>query len=325
MCFRNEPVSSGILCAILAAACLLGQNTTLRTTVPLVVVPASVTDKQGHPIYGLTASDFVLTDDGNVRRFHLDVVDEGLAPIALVVLIQTTERCAAALKKIKKVGAAIPEAVVGANGEAAVVSFDDRVTVLENFTSNADAITDVFSDLKASDSGSGRMIDAVGKALDMLHSRPGPRRPTILIIGESKDRGSKTKLSSLLERMQRSGVIIYALTYSSYLTPWTTKASDYSPGAPDFIAGIGDLLRLSKRNTVRALTAETGGRRMGFETKSKLTNDLIALGADIHSRYFLSFTPKAGTAPGFHRLQVSVKNRPDAVVKAREGYWSGVR
>ncbi|HEX7361850.1 MAG TPA: hypothetical protein VF283_15270, partial [Bryobacteraceae bacterium] len=150
MYFRNGPVSSGILCAILASACLLGQNTTLRTTVPLVVVPASVTDNQGHPIYGLTASDFVLTDDGKVRDFHLDVVDEGLAPIALVVLIQTTERCASALKKIKKVGAAIPEAVVGANGEAAVVSFDDRVTVLQNFTSNADAITDVFSDLKAS-------------------------------------------------------------------------------------------------------------------------------------------------------------------------------
>ncbi len=313
---------------MLIAASIYAQNTTIRTTVPLVMVPTSVTDKQGHPIYGLTASDFVLTDGGKPRVVRLDETDSGLAPLALVVLIQTMDVSEAALQKIKKVGAAIPEAVVGANGEAAVIAFDDRVTVLQNFTTNADAITDAFRGLRSSGSSNGRMIDAVEKALDMLASRPGPRRQSILIIGESKDRGSETKLSDLLERMQRSGVTIYALTYSSYLTPWTTKASDYSPpngGSADYVAGIRDLLRLSKQNTVKALTSETGGRQMKFETKSKLTNDLIALGADIHSRYLLSFTPETGATPGFHRLEVKISRHPDAVVKAREGYWSAIR
>lgn len=314
------------ICGIVLAAYLGAQHTTIRTSVPLVVVPTSVTDQRGRPIYGLTASDFVLTDNGNPREFHLDYVDQGLAPIALVVLIQTSDASDAALKKIKKVGAAIPLAVVGANGEAAVITFDSQIKVVQKFTADPDAITDAFSKLKASDSDGGRMIDAVAKALRMLQAQPGTRRPSILIIGESKDRGSETKLSDLLSTMQHSGVTIYALTYSIYLTPWTEKASDYTVnGSPNFLQGISDLLRLAKTNTVEALTSDTGGRRMKFERKSKLMKDLIALGTDIHSRYQLSFVPQAGSAaPSFHKLQITVKGHPGAVVKARDGYWSGV-
>lgn len=294
----------------------------------MVVVPVSVTGKQGHPIYGLTASDFVLTDNGQPRSIHVDDVDSGLAPVALVVLIQRTDVSDAALKKIKEVGAAIPQAVVGANGEAAVIGFDDHITVLQQFTNDPDAITDAFRGLKPSDTNAGRMIDAVGKALELLENLPRPRRPSILIMGESRDRGSETKLSDLLNRIQRSGVTIYGLTYSTYLTPWTTKASDYSPsseGAASYIRGIQDLVRLSEENTVQVLASETGGRQMKFETKSKLTNDLIALGTDIHSRYLLSFTPQTGAAPMLHRLDVKIKSRPKAVIRARADYWSGIR
>lgn len=313
------------ICGLLFALCLHGQNTTIRTTVPLVVVQASVADRQGHPIYGLTASDFVLTDNGVPRTFRLDNVDEGLAPVALVVLIQTSDACDSALKKIKKVGAAIPLAVVGANGKAAIVTFDSQIKAAQPFTADPDAITDVFSKLKASDNSSGRMIDAVEKALDMLDAQRGPHRASILIIGESRDRGSETKLSDLLERMQRSGVTIYALTYSTYLTPFTTKGSDYTVnGGMDYIRGIDDLLRLATKNTAEALTSETGGRQMKFETKSKLMKDLIALGTDIHSRYQLSFVPETGSEPSFHKLEVAIKGHPGAVIKARNGYWSGI-
>jgi hypothetical protein len=76
-----------------------------------------------------------------------------------------------------------------------------------------------------------------------------------------------------------------------------------------------------KQDTGKILTASTGGRTLKFETKSKLENDLIRLGTDIHSRYMLSFTP-ARSEESFHRIIVEVKNRPDLTVRARPGYWS---
>lgn len=311
--------------ASLFALPAIAQQTTIRTTVPLVTVPVSVADRHGRPIDGLTASDFVLMDDGKVRPVRVDVADFGLAPVALVTVIQTSDISLSALAKIRKVGAMIPEAVVGANGEAAVITFDDHVRLVQDFTTSADAISDTFRALKPADNMGGRMIDAVDDALNLLAKRPGPRRANILIIGETRDRGSEEKLDDLIPKIQRTGVTIYSLTYSAYLTPFTIKADEYQP-PPDggLLEGVIEVARLAKRNTLEALTNVTGGRGYRFETKSKLENDLIHLGTELHSRYLISFTPDLDQAPRFHHLEVEVKNDPDAVVRARPGYWSAL-
>ena len=300
-----------------------GQQPTIRTTVPLVTVPVSVADRNG-VVYDLHASDFLLLDDGKPRPVRVDTVDSGLAPVALVTLIQTSDITLSALAKIRKVGVMIPEAVVGANGEAAVLTFDDHIKVAQDFTNDADAISQAFRDLKPADNTGGRMIDAVDKALDMLANRPGSRRANILIIGENKDRGSEEKLADLIPKIQRTGVTIYSLSYSAYLTPFTTKSEDYQPSGGGLLQAISEVARLAKENTVKALTDVTGGQRFRFETKSKLENDLIRLGSEIHNRYLLSFTPDLEQTPRFHHLQLEVKNHPDALIRARPGYWAPV-
>ena len=111
--------------------------------------------------------------------------------------------------------------------------------------------------------------------------------------------------------------------YSAYLTPFTTKGSEYQPPeSGGLLLAITESARLAKANTIQALTAATGGRRLGFETKSKLENDFIALGTDIHSRYMLSFAPEGERAPAFHQLEIQIRDHPDAKVHARPGYWS---
>ncbi|HEY7211268.1 MAG TPA: VWA domain-containing protein [Bryobacteraceae bacterium] len=307
--------------AIVTAFALVAvaQEATIRTKVPLVVLSASVTDKRGHAIDGLEAADFLVLDEGRPRTVRVDTVADGLAPVALVTLVQTTAMSLSALAKIRKVGAMIPGAVLGANGEAAVVTFDDEIKIAQDFTTDAEAIEGAFKNLKPQDSSGGRMIDAVDEALRSLGGRSGARRAYILIIGENKDRGSKEKLSDLLSKLQASGVTVYSLTYSAYLTPFTTRPEDYQPtgGSPSYV----EFARLFKQNTAAALTEATGGRRFGFQTKSKLENDLIALGGDLHGRYLLSFSPALDETPGFHSLQVEIRNRPEAVVHTRSGYW----
>ncbi len=316
--------ATGIALAVCTA---FAQDATIRTTVPLVVVPTSVTDRSGHPVYGLNADDFVVLDNGTERVAHVDTSDGAPPPVALAVVVQTSGVSSAALAKIQKVGAMIPEAVVGESGEAAVLSFDDRVNMVQDFTHDADRIANAFRDLKAVDSDRARMIDAVEKSLDLLAARPEARRRSILIIGETRDRGSESKLQDLIGKTERAGVTIYALNYSAWLTPFTAKPEDYNPpngGMPSYTEAFVALARLGKKNTAQVLTALTGGRRIGFETQSKLEDDLITLGTEIHSRYLISFTPEQERQPNFHKIQIAVKNRPDAVVKARSGYWAAV-
>jgi VWFA-related protein len=282
---------------------------------------------------GLSASDFTVLDNGESRIVHVDESDGQLAPIALVVVVQATDFSWPAIAKLRKAAAMIPEAVIGANGEAAVIAFDKEVRVLQGFTRSPDAIAAALADFKPADAEGAHMIDAVADASEMLATRPGARRSTILLISEARDRGSKHKLSEVVSNMQRSGITIYGLTYSAYATAFTTKSKDYTPPdmveSPDMrdsvpIAGIfSEIAHQAKKNTAATLAQVTGGRVMNFETKSRLENDLIKLGADIHSRYLISFTPKEDAKPSFHKLEIKVRDRPNASVKAREGYWAG--
>lgn len=305
-----------------------GQDTTIRTTVPLVIVPASVTDAHGRSIDGLSADDFVLLDDGVRRKIRVDASDQVIAPLRVVVAIGASDVSQPALLKIRKVGIMIPEAVVGANGEAAVIQYDDEVRVTQDLTRNPDAIKQGFLAVKPSGSKDARMLDAVDKALDMVNSRQGMRHAAILVIGESKDRGSKTKLDALLDKLQRSGTTVYGLSYSAYLTPFTTSASEYQAangGYPeDYLFAIKELARLAKRNAMEALVTTSGGRHLSFETKRTLENDLLALGKEVHSRYYISFSPVETSTPVFHPLKIGIQGNPDAKVHARPGYWTGI-
>ncbi len=306
-------------------------QTTIRTTVPLVIVPVSIADDKGNPIDGLSEDDFLVLDDGKPRKVRVDASDAIIAPLSLVIVIQTSDISQPALLKIRPVGAIIAEAVAGANGEVAVIGYNDQVTVLHKFTRDADQVTDTFEALKPGGDTGGKMIDAIAKAADLLEQRPSEKRPlsrrtAIFVIGESKDRGSEANLADVINRTQKLSTTIYGLSYSAYATAFTTKGSDYEPPNRGFdpLMAITEVARLAKRNTMEALVTATGGQRISFETKHKLENDLFALSKEIHSRYYVSFTPSESEEPVFHRLQITIRNRPAAVVHARPGYWTGL-
>jgi VWFA-related protein len=315
-----------LACAAIAA---LGQTPSIRTNVPLTIIATSVTERSGQPVLGLTAADFTVLDNGVPRQVQVDTVEDMVAPVALVVVVETTGVAGAALAKIQKTGGVISQAVLGDNGEVALVTFDDEGHVVQPFTRDANTIAEAFHGLKLSGSGSGPMVDAIDKALDLLAARSGSQRAAILTISESKDRGgSKTKLSDVVAKFERSGTTLYSLTYSTYATPFTQKADEYQPPNGGMDAGIigyvAELSRLARKNTVEALVRATGGTRLTFTTKAKLERDLLGVGRDIHSRYFLSFTPPQEDKPSFHNVQVKVRDRPELVVRARPGYWAGL-
>jgi VWFA-related protein len=144
-----------LLPPFLFAMCMLAQETTIRTTVPLMTIPVSVTDRNGNPIDGMAATDFVLVDNGKRRQIIVDVIESGISPISLVGVVQTSNMSLAAVEKIKKIGSMIPLAVVGANGNAALVTYAADVQLVQDFTTDAEKISSAFSHLKAADSTAG--------------------------------------------------------------------------------------------------------------------------------------------------------------------------
>ena len=319
--------------SVLAAAALLfpllaqePDNSTIRANVPLVLAPVTVTDKKGNFIDGLSVDDFRLTDDGVAQKIRMDTSDTVLAPVSLMVLIQASGISAPALARIERVGGMIKPLVIGQWGQAAVIEFDDEIRVRTDFTPDSDLISAAFQRTRSRSIRTARLIDAVAEGIRMLDTRSPNNRRVMLILSESRDRGSKGKLNDVIELAQRVGVVVYPATYSVQGSTFLSSPSN-SPSMPggddnvNIVGGIQELARIGKANVADVLAHTTGGRHLSFLTLGSLENVISRAGEEIHSQYLLSFTPTPSGKDGFHQIQVAVPSHPDAVVRVRMGYW----
>ena len=307
-------------------------NSTIHADVPLVLVPVSVTNPKGDFIEGLTPVDFDVLVDGKARPFRLDGVDALNAPVSLVVAVQSSGISAAALAKLQKVGSLFGPMVAGEGGEVAVTTFNCDVKVRQDFTSDPELIVNAFRGLQPGDAMSGRMIDAVVNGIRMLSRRGADRRRVIFVIGETRDRGSKETVEDAVKLAVKRDVTIYALSYSAYAMPFTSRPGDapeakqsLSPSSSlnsaPLIAIFTELARLGKINAADALTVATGGDHESFLTQKTLERTIARIGREIHQEYVVSFPPAKSDAPGFHTIEVKLTGVRRAKARARTGYW----
>jgi len=327
-------LAAAFTCGALACAALLAQDSnknaaatnhdTIRANVHLVLVPVTVTDAKGKIVNGLTAEDFVLYDDGiPQRQLQVDSSDTVLAPVALVIAIQSSGISQPALAKIHKVGGMLQPLISGERGEAAVLSYDAEVRELQDFTRDSSKISGAFESVQGRTIKTGKMLDAVIDGVKMLEKAPESYRRMMLILGESRDRGSKAKLDRAVEAAQRASVTMYPLTYSAAATAWTAKPEDNPslPIDPDYAGAIVEAFRMTTHNDADEFAKWTGGRHLSFNRLEGLQDAIQRLSAEVHSQYLLSFVPRESANKGLHRLIVQVRGHKGALIRARPGYW----
>lgn len=295
-----------------------------RSEAPLVILPIAAYDKSGKLVDNIESNDFVVLDNGQPRPVHVDPIGSYRTKMALVIAIQTSGISQSALLKIDKVGSLIEGYITGEGSETAVLSVDSDIKVLQPFTTDGSRIQDAFESLEPSDSArEAHQLDGIEQAISMLAQRPAEDRRFILTIGETRDRGSKRSFSDVVLGAQQANTTIYTLTYSAYITPFTTKADELAPSDDGGIMLIiPELAHLAKRNIGQALADSTGGRHLSFNTLHTLEGDMVRVGKEVHHQYLISFTPVVDATPAFHSISVKVKSNPSLSVHTRRGYWT---
>ncbi len=325
MAAGTVPVILRIPLLLFFTTVLSAQQPTFKAQSPLVVVPVTVSDKAGSAIYGLTESDFNLSDDGQPKSFHLDPPGEYQPGVSAVIVIQTSGVSGSALLKIKKTGSMINGYITGEGSDAALITAGGEVHVAQDFTANPDAVEAAFRHLETGAPSSGRDLDGVAKALDLFARRDRNRRRVIVLISETRDRGSKAALADVLRRAQQENVAIWTISYSAYVTPFTTSAADWQDEGGDrsfnLLGAITEPARLAKVNMSNALARYTGGRHLSFARLKSLEDDLASIGKEVHTQYLLSFVP-SNEPPAVHSIEIQVKARPEATVRYRPVYWA---
>jgi VWFA-related protein len=339
---------------VASAVALIAQTTeesTIRSTVSNVLAPTIVLDKDGNYVVGLKPYEFKLYDNDKLQEIK---VDEIFAPISLVVAIQADAKAENALPRIQKIATILHSMVAGEQGEVAIVSFDHRIQMLQDFTTDPDKIDQALKKIKPGSSQS-VLTDVVVEATRMLRNRPKDRRKVLLLIAETRDKGSSLKPREALTSLEVSNVMVYSVNMSRLVneltakpplprpdpippaarhvpaggaqTPTTTAQMTGAPGyGIDFAPLITEIMRSVKAvfvdNPVEVFTRYTGGKEYSFVTQRDLERALGEVSREIHNQYLITYNPNNKAEGGFHKIRVEVARR-DLDVRTRDGYWLG--
>jgi len=302
----------------------LSQEPTFHTQSNVVVIPALVKSAKGEVVYGLTAKDFVVEDDGVEQAVRLDEAAEGAA-VSLVVAIQRGRRAHYEFPRIHGLSAMLDPMLEAGLGRVAIVEFDSQVELVQDFSSDSERIAGNLKGLQAGDDGAA-ILDAVDFSVKLLEKAPRERKRVLLLISETRDHGSHAaKVDDVVAEIGQSNTAVYALAFS----PSRSNVLDTMRGnnLDEMHEGVNFLdlgYRLSqamRKNTPEAVASMTGGEYESFATGKGFDARMIDFTNHVHSRYLLSIEPKSPRA-GLHRIRVRLRNQADRVVLARNSYWA---
>src|SRR5262250_1644697 len=330
----------------------------IKAKVVLVNAPVTVRDSTGQIFTRLDAKDFQLTDHVVLQTIsHFDV---GGDPVSLVVLFETSSRVDPLLPAVRKSGIVITETILGANGEAAIVGFNDTIDKLLPFSRNADDIERAVTSLHASTSGS-RLYDAMAVGVEMLSglpeatpSSPGRRR-VLLIVSEAADYGSQAKLGEVLRQAQLANITIYSVGLSTTkallkaepkqnrvdVAPPGTYPLPPIPGSPPLPAdddprlnGGVDLMALAvwavshakdqiSAHALEVAATATGGAHFATFKDRTVQKALDEIGGELHTQYTLGYSPTGTGEEGYHEIKVSLVDAKykNLRLRSRPGYY----
>jgi len=321
----------------------------IRTTTTNIVAPTLVTDQNGNIVDGLKPAQFHLYDNGKEQNIQVDLSFE---PISVVVAIETSSRVEGIIPQLKHLGSLLP-LVVGDHGEAAIIAFDSRLQVIQDFTTDSDKLKAAIDKIHAGNS-SARMIDSVDKAVYMLRKRPPTNRKIVLLVSETRDMASEGKVRETLIDAQLSNVFVYTVDISQLAVRLTEKPQEPRPNPIDFSGqnmGHGtpatptsvaqdfgvqnqvqfapllkeiytDTKRIFVENPAEVFTKGTGGEQFSFLKQRGLEDAINRISQQIRSQYLISYNPANKNEPGFHEISVVVE-RTRYIAKTRPGYWLG--
>lgn len=287
----------------------------IRVVTNEVVLAITATDPSGEFVLDLLPQDFHIFDDGVPQK--IDHWDLGGDPLAVVLVLQTTDRAQSMIPAIHSLGSIFTETVMALDGEAAVITYDSTVDVRQAFTMDHDAVENAVASAEFDDSGM-HLYDAMAKAVEMLKDEAPKRRRVMLVVGESRDDGSKANFGEVVRDAEHANISIYAIGPSSVTRDLLQDAPALWAAPAIFLLQQGR--NRSKKHDLEVAAAATGGVHYGAVRGETLREALDDIGGELHAQYIISYRPNSERGPGFHAVRVAV-SRSDVSVRTRPGYY----
>ncbi len=279
----------------------LGSSAQFRASVDLVRIDALVIDG-GRPVAGLSATDFVVTDNGVPQAITVRALTRQPIDVAIALDLSSSVQ-GERLERLRQAAGALVH-LLTAEDRATLVTFNHQVTL-----GPRDVAPSGLNERLAAITAGGRtsLVDAITAA---LVSTSGRERPTlILAFSDGRDTASWTRADQALALARSSDAVVDAVVTGELLPASTARI-----GAGNMPAALTPDERF-----LSDLAAQTGGRVRNGGSGARLAGAFREALEQFRGRYEITFTA-TGKEPGWHAVDVRVPGRRGAVVHARRGY-----
>ncbi len=291
---------SRTLAAILFAASLsfsaVGQtedDTVIAVESTMVVMNATILDRNGSHVSGLKKTQFSIFENGVEQQIDFFEAEE--TPFAAVILLDSSGSME---ERISLGRAAAIRFLDGLRptDSAAIYRFDSKVNLVQNFSNSRDVTEKIF-DVKSY--GMTVLNDAVYKAAKDLETRPEKRR-AIIVLSDGADTMSGRSADAALKAALAANAVIYTVDMSSPNTSGKQR-----------MEATGALKKFAERSG-GTFVATPGGVAMR-EAFEKIV-------AELGVQYTLGFSPLNLKKNGKWRALEMRVARPNLTIRTRKGY-----
>ena len=273
----------------------------------LVSLNASVTDRHGRALGGLTEKDFQLFENGEPRPVR--EVRPTTAPFNLVLLLDVSGSVEERLDFIRKAALNFLS-TVSPQDRVAIISFRDDIQIISDFSTDRAHLAQSVKKIQAG--GPTALYDALAYTLTQTLKPLRGERTAIVILSDGDDNRSFIPFPAVLEAVIESGALVYPLYVPSGLIP--------SDGAAPEAAATLDPLR--SRYLALTSRADQEGRQLAevsggvyypvtrLDQLQKAYDDVVT---QLRTSYRLTYASGAtGATPPRVRVRVA---REDASVR----------
>ena len=319
----------------------------IRVNTTLVTLPVSVTDRDGRYIPNLRKEDFRLWEEGVEQSVaFFSSVDK---PFSVVLMIDTSGSTRFRLEEIQE--AAIT--FVGQlrrDDRVMIVSFDDQVRVLSDFTSDRSRLRDA---IRRTEPGDGtKLYDAVDLVMNQRLSNIEGRKAIVLFTDGVDTTSRHASYNSNIRDAEELDALVYTVQYDTYMDQggggggggggwpgggrWPNSNADIlgqilggvfrrgggSGGRRGGGGGVGNSRRdydLANRY-LHELSERTGARNYQGDSMQNLSSAFAQIAEELRRQYTLGYYPKTPAQAG-QRRQIRVRvNQPNLAVRTRDSY-----
>jgi Ca-activated chloride channel family protein len=267
------------------------QDDVVRVETDLVILNATVLDKNGKFVPGLKKGDFQIFEDGSEQKVTTFTAEE--TPFAAAILLDTSGSMETRLTLGRSAAIKFLEAL-REEDVAAVYNFDMKVNQLQDFSPGRDLPPRAYA-LRTKMMTA--LNDAVLRAADDLAKREEKRR-AIIVLSDGGENHSRASSDKALDHALRAGATIYAVNMSE-------------KGPSRDIAGSSVLNNLAEKS---------GGRYIASPGGQELRDSFAAIAEELGHQYTLTYRPLNRARDGRWRAIQIKPGRADVTVRTRKGY-----